>query len=555
MDTFVTLLSSSPLLLLFVVVGLGYLIGNVKVAGFSLGPSAVLFTGIFFGSLDSRLRIPDLIYVLGLILFVYTIGLQTGATFFASFGKRAVRANLFAIAAIVLAAVGSFAAWRIFSLDGASTVGVFCGSLTNTPALAESIETIKHALSQSGAPTEVVASSVSAPVIGYSVTYPFGVIGVLLGFYVFEKLKIQGVHEEVKDLESDQGTPPGPIKARTFRVVNPGIIGKTVSHIFAVDDNRGFVLSRLRRGTSTSLVYSDTIFEKDDLIVAVGSPIALEKARELFGEASAKEIQTENQEFESRRVEVSDAKVVGKTIGDLNLQNMLDATITRIRRGDVDFVPSGDTVLERGDRVRVITWAGNMERVTRLFGDSAKGSSETDFLSLSIGVVFGVLLGMMPLPLPGGATFTLGFAGGPLIAGLVLGRIQRSGSISWGMPFSVNLTLRQVGLVLFLAGIGLKAGDGFLRTLAEGGWKLMAVGAVMTSIVTVSTLFLGIRVLRLSLPAAMGLMSGIQTQPACLAYANDHATSNVPNVWYASVYPISMIAKIILAQLLVGRLL
>jgi putative transport protein len=188
-------------------------------------------------------------------------------------------------------------------------------------------------------------------------------------------------------------------------------------------------------------------------------------------------------------------------------------------------------------------------------GDSVKVSAETDFLSVSIGVVFGVLLGMMPLPLPGGATFTLGFAGGPLIAGLVLGRIQRTGSISWGMPFSVNLTLRQVGLVLFLAGIGLKAGDGFLRTVAEGGWKLMAVGAVITSIVTVASLFLGIRILRLTLPAAMGLMSGIQTQPACLAYANDHATSNAPNVWYASVYPIAMIAKIILAQLLVGRLL
>ncbi len=555
MESFIALLSSTPLLLLFVVVGLGYLLGTIKVAGFSLGPSAVLFTGIFFGALDPRLRIPDLIYVLGLILFVYTIGLQTGSTFFASFGRRAMRANLFAIAAVALAALGSYAAWRFFALDGASTVGVFCGSLTNTPALAESIETIKNTLSHAGSAPDVIANEVSAPVIGYSVTYPFGVIGVLLGFYAFEKFKIVGVREEVKDYEGEQGASSGPIMARTFRVVNPGIIGTSVSHMFSIDENRGFVLSRLRRGTTTSLVYSDTLFQKDDLIVAVGNPIALERARELFGEVSPKEIQTENQEFDFRRIEVSDRKVVGKMIGELNLQNMLDATITRIRRGDVDFVPSGDTVLERGDRVRVITWAGNMDRVAKLLGDSVKVSAETDFLSLSIGIVFGVLLGMMPFPLPGGTTFTLGFAGGPLIAGLVLGRIQRSGSISWGMPFSVNLTLRQVGLVLFLAGIGLKAGDGFLRTVADGGWKLMAVGAVITTVVTVTTLFLGIRILRLSLPAAMGLMSGIQTQPACLAYANDHATSNVPNVWYASVYPISMIAKIILAQLLVGRLL
>jgi putative transport protein len=275
----------------------------------------------------------------------------------------------------------------------------------------------------------------------------------------------------------------------------------------------------------------------------------------LFGRESEREIQTENQEFDFRRIEVSDKRVVGKTIGELNLQEMLDATITRIRRGDVDMVPSSDTVLERGDRVRVLTWAGNIDRLRKFFGDSVRSSSETDFLSLSLGLVLGVLLGMVPLPLPGGSRFTLGFAGGPLIVGLVLGNLNRTGRIIWGMPFGVNVTLRQVGLVLFLAGIGTKAGDGFLQTVQNGGWEVMAAGAVITASVTVVTLFLGVRVLKLSLPAAMGLMSGIQTQPACLAYANEHATTNAPDVWYASVYPASMISKIILAQLLVGQMI
>ena len=151
--------------------------------------------------------------------------------------------------------------------------------------------------------------------------------------------------------------------------------------------------------------------------------------------------------------------------------------------------------------------------------------------------------------------FTLGFAGGPLIVGLVLGNLNRTGPIVWGMPFGVNVTLRQVGLVLFLAGVGTKAGDGFLHTLEDGGWELMAVGAVITASVTLVTLLLCVKVLKLSIPAAMGLMSGIQTQPACLAYANDHATSNAPDVWYASVYPVSMISKIVLAQLLVGLMI
>jgi putative transport protein len=550
------LIASSPLLLLFFVTGLGYLLGNIKVAGFSLGPAAVLFTGMLFGALDPRFRIPDLIYVLGLILFVYTIGLQSGPTFFASFGRRAIRANAFGLAAIVVAAGLCYAAWKLFSLDGASIVGVFSGSLTNTPSLAASVEAIKAVLQGTDtSPADVITKS-NAPVVGYGISYPFGVIGVLLGFQVFDKYWKKNRLQDDWTSAADPGeSPEGPIGARTYRVVNPGIIGKSVSDVFSLDRDKGFVLSRMRRGKDTSLVYKDTVFQPGDLVVAVGNDRAHQRAHELFGEESPIDIRAGSQEFDYRRIDVSDKKVIGKTIGELNLQSMLDATITRIRRGDTDFVPSGSTVLERGDRIRVLTWTGNVERVARFFGDSIRGSSETDFLSLSLGIVLGVLLGMVPLHLPGGTVFTLGFAGGPLIVGLVLGRFQRSGSITWTMPFSANLTLRQVGLVLFLAGIGTKAGDGLLRTLEQGGWEMLAVGAVVTSVVTVMTLLLGVRLLKFSLPAVMGLMSGIQTQPACLAFANERYSSNAPNVWYASVYPLSMIAKIVLAQLLVGRML
>jgi putative transport protein len=546
------LLAGAPLLLLFVVIGVGFLAGSIRVFGFSLGPSAVLFTGIFFGALDPRFRIPDLVYVLGLILFVYTIGLQSGPSFFASFGRRALRANMLAVAVLVLAAALAVGGKYWFGLDGASATGVFCGALTNTPALAAAVESVK-ALTAGGDPA-TTKTLANAPVVAYSVCYPFGVIGVLLGFYVFGLLRRKPREGE---READRSMEPsaGPILARTYRVVNPGVIGKSVSSVLAFETAAGFVLSRIRRGTTTTLVYGDTVLQRDDLLVAVGPQEAHERALVLFGEESSHDIHTENEEFDFRRIEVSDHRVVGKTIGELNMQKLLDATITRIRRGDVDFVPSGETILERGDRVRILTWTGNMPRVARFFGDSVKASSETDFLSLSIGIVAGVLLGMVPLPLPGGSTFALGFAGGPLIAGLILGRVQKSGPILWTMPFSVNLTLRQVGLVLFLAGIGTKAGDRFLETVAAGGWHLMLAGAIITASVTLVALALGSRLLGLSVPAAMGLMSGVQTQPACLAYANERSSSNAPNIWYASVYPASMIAKIILAQLLVGRLL
>lgn len=541
MEQIIAFLATSPLLLIFLVIGLGFILGSIRIGGFSLGPSAVLFAGIFVGAVDSRLRIPDLVYVIGLVLFVYAVGLQSGPTFFASFGRRALRSNLFAVGMILLAALISYAAWSVGGLHGASVVGAFCGALTNTPALAASIEAIKRAGGDS--------AMISAPVVGYSVCYPFGVIGVLLGFHFI------GQYKKKKGVEPVQEEQQNSVQSRTFRVTNVGATGAPVSELLAIPDNKGFLLSRMCRGTEMSLVYGETQLALDDLVTAVGSEQALERAERLLGVPSQREIQRENQTLEFRRIEVSDSKVAGKKISDLNLQELLDSTITRVRRGDTDFVPTGDTVLERGDRIRVLTWAGNIERLNRFFGDSMKEASETDFLSLSIGLVFGVLLGMLPLPLPGGSTFTLGFAGGPLVVGLLLGWLRRTGPIIWGMPFGANLTLRQLGLVLFLAGIGTKAGDGFLQTVAKGGWQLMAVGGVVTTVVTLMAVLVGGRFLHLSFPAAMGLMSGIQTQPACLAYANERSKGNAPNVWYASVYPASMIAKIILAQILVGWVL
>ncbi len=552
METIIQFLAANPLVLMFIVIGGGFLLGNISVAGFSLGPAAVLFTGILLGAIDPRLKVPDLFYVLGLILFVYTIGLQSGPTFFSSFGRRALRANLLAGGVIGLAAGIVILGRSLGMFNGALAAGVFAGSLTNTPALAASIESVKHALASNSGVAHPDAL-LSAPVIGYSVTYPFGVIGVLLGFYLFgrgsAKMADSSSTEETDDANASR------VLARTYVAVNSGALSVPVSDLLSRSENQGILLSRIRRGETTTLVYGDTVLERGDFVVVVATADGHDRALALFGKESAREIQYESAELDFRRIEVSDGKVVGRRIADLQLQDLLDATITRIRRGDTDFVPSGNTVLERGDRVRVLTWKGNVERLCRFFGDSVKTASEADFLSVSIGLLLGILIGMIPVPLPGGSTFTLGFAGGPLIVGLVLGWIRRSGPVVWGMPYGVNLSLRQFGLVLFLGGIGLRAGDGFIRTIMHGGWELIVVGGVVTMTVTVTVLLVGVRVLGLSFPAAMGLMSGIQTQPACLAYAGERSSSNAPNVWYASVYPLSMIVKIIIAQVIAGLLL
>jgi putative transport protein len=247
--------------------------------------------------------------------------------------------------------------------------------------------------------------------------------------------------------------------------------------------------------------------------------------------------------------------VIGKTIRELELHKLFDAAITRLRRGDVDFVPSFDTVLESGDRIRVVAHREKLEAISSFFGDSIRSISETDFLSLSLGVVLGVFLGMIAFPLPNGMVFRLGFAGGPLIVGLILGKLERTGPIIWGLPYTANLVIRQVGLVFFLAAIGTKAGPGFGTTFRAGGWGLIAAGALITSFVAVAAIIAGYKYLKLPMSAVMGVVSGMHTQPACLAYANQQAANELPNVWYAAVYPASMIAKIILAQIIVSILL
>lgn len=547
MDSIISLLAHNKLLLLFSVIGIGYLFGQIKIYGFSLGVAAVLFVGIAFGAIDKQLALPEEIYVIGLVLFVYSVGLQSGPSFFSSFNQKSIRSNIFVIAVLVISAGVAAMFSYLFTIGAPYAAGLFCGALTNTPALAASVEAVKSFTSQH--PEELRNQLVNAPVITYGLAYPFGVLGVILWFYVFTRFyKVDFVKEEA-DRMKESGV--GSIQVQTFRVTNPAVIGKKAEDVLKLVAQRRFVLTRYKRGNEINILLPETIFQKDDVIVAVGTPEALESAIVLLGEKSTEEVSLDNAGFEYRRMFVSSKETVGKRINELHLEKEFGATITRLRRGDVDFVPSPDTVLELGDRVRVVTRHENIQRVTKFFGDSIKSISETDFLSISLGIVIGVFIGMMPIPLSNGSTFKLGFAGGPLIVALILGRLQRTGSITWTMPFNANLVLRQVGLVFFLAGIGTKAGDGFGATVRSGGFELLIAGAIITSVATVLIITVGYKYLRLPMSAVLGVASAMGTQPACLAYANQIAKNDMPNINYAMVYPASMITKIILAQMLV----
>jgi len=545
------ILAANPILLLFTVIGLGYLAGNVRIFGFSLGVAAVLFVGMGLGALDERLALPDYIYVIGLVLFVYAIGLQSGTGFFSSFRKRGLRINLAAVIILCAGAALAVTLKSVMGLSAPSVAGLFCGALTNTPALAATVETIENM--KGAIPPASLKLCINSPVVTYGLAYPFGVLGVLLWFFVFVKLfKVDFAKEEAERIK-ESGI--GVILSRTFTITNPAIAGKTVEEALAILGGPGFVLSRIQKRGAIAVVVPGTILASGDRIVAVGGPESLERARILFGTQSSEQIPETAGQITYRRIFVSNKEVIGKTIRELELHKLFDAAITRLRRGDVDFVPSFDTVLESGDRIRVVAHREKLEAISSFFGDSIRSISETDFLSLSLGVVLGVFLGMIAFPLPNGMVFRLGFAGGPLIVGLILGKLERTGPIIWGLPYTANLVIRQVGLVFFLAAIGTKAGPGFGATFRAGGWGLIAAGALITSFVAVAAIIAGYKYLKLPMSAVMGVVSGMHTQPACLAYANQQAANELPNVWYAAVYPASMIAKIILAQIIVSILL
>lgn len=544
-------LIQNPLLVLFTIIGLGYLVGNINVSGFRLGVAAVLFVGMAFGALDPRLSLPENIYIIGVVIFVYAIGLQSGHGFFASFRKRGLRFSLIAFMILALGAAGSLVIHKMMGLSGPSTAGLFCGSITSTPALAAAVETAKN-LSAHLSP-EARALNVSSPVVMYGLNYPFGVFGGILSLFLWNK--ILKTNLKGKGAQADEEEAQETIFSRTYVVTNPAIIGKSVMEILAPLKDCGFVLSRIKKGDTIDIVSSETVLEQNDLVVAAGNADAMQRALLIFGTLAPEHLVAKLGGITYRRIFVSNKAVAGKSIRELNLSRELNAIVTRLRRGDVDIVPKADTVLEMGDRIRVITRQENMDRVTRYFGDSLKSISETDYLSLSLGIVLGVFLGMVPIPISHNLSFKLGFAGGPLIVGLILGRLGRTGPITWELPFNANLVLRQVGLVFFLAAIGTKAGEGFGATFQIGGWKLIFAGALLTLFSANLTILVGYKFLKLPMAAVMGMVSGIHTQSACLAFANQQTDSDLPNIWYTTVFPASMVSKIILAQVLVSILM
>ena len=533
MEFFIQFLEDNPLILLFLVAGIGYPLGRIKIGGVRLGVAFVLFVGLAIGSLDPRVQIPEVIYTLGLILFVYTVGLSNGAVFIEALKRIGIKANLLALLGMLIIFGISSGAYYFLNIKQSFAAGLLAGATTNTPALAAAIEALKNSVSP-----ELFTQIELEPVIAYSLTYPFGVLGTILVISFLQKFWKINVQE---------GKQKPVIQSLTVRAtfLHPVTIASLMEK-----NKWDITFARHKRGdTPDTLVKGDTVLQGGDLINLIGTPDVLAKVVPHIGVISQERIEYDLNRFDRRRIIVSNPEVVGQKLSDLQLARNFETLVTRVRRGEIDFVPHGDTQLALGDLVIVQAPHDRMDQLVNYLGDSYRSVSEIDVLTFSLGVAFGLLVGLIPIPLPGGIVIKLGVAGGPLFVALFLGAVRRTGPINWDLPYGANLTLRQIGLVIFLAGIGTKAGYTFMHSLTEGkGLDIFLVGIILTLSVSMMIMIVGYRWLKLPFGFMAGLLSGLQTNAAILGFSQDQYGDEQPALGYTTVFPLAMVLKIVMAQ-------
>ncbi len=529
-------LSQNTIALLFLTIGIGYLLSKLEVKGVGLGVASVLFLGLAVGAFgEGRFKVPDVIGQLGLLLFVYTVGLQSGPGFFRILRQRGISLTLLAIFSLGMVAVVAALCSTLFSLNGAVLVGMFCGSLTNTPALA--------------AATEAIGSHPDAPLIavGYSVVYPLAVVLPILLSLLIASLRKVDVARETARAEEAAGTKTEAPVGKNFVLKHSDLVGKTVRE--ALIEPFGVRISRIKRGDEIFVGVANTVLQQGDVLRVVGSANTVQQAGEAIGEETAESPEAERKQVDFRRILLTNPSLIGKRLKELDLENTWGAVVTRIRRGDTDFFPNDDTILERGDRLRVVAPTDRIADLTKYLGDSAKALSETDYLSLSLGILLGIAIGQIPIQI-GDFELKLGLAGGALLVSLVLGFLGRTGPLIWDLPLEIDATFRQLGLVLFFASVGIKSGAQFANAIGGQGLLLISIGALLTF--TSAFLFLvgSMWILRLDWVTATGTLAGGQTQPAVLSFIGKLANSEAPNIAYSAVFPTAMILKILLAQAL-----
>lgn len=524
----------NPLITLFLVVGLGLLLGKIRLFNISLSSSGVIFVALAFGALGYH--IPPNAGNVGLVLFVYCIGISAGPGFFRAFVEQGADLAKLSVLLVALGAVTVTGLSWLAGLPAELAAGLFGGALTSTPALASAMD---------------AASDPTIVSIGYGIAYPFGIIGVVLFVQLLPRLVRADLTEEARLYEMIAKGRRN-IERVLIEVTNSNVFGKKINEVHFLKHSR-CLISRVMRQDHLDPVAPDTVFEEGQLVLAVGDDDRLGDVVDFLGRRSKKRYVLD-METERMKVVVSSPEMTGKSLRALNLLTNYGVTISRIIRNDIEFVPDADTTVFKSDVLVSVGEPEALKRFAAFAGHRARALDETDVISLTVGITAGLILGMIPFDLPGGRSFSLGLAGGPLLAGLVLGHFGRIGAIRGHIPRAARILMTEIGLVFFLAGAGIQAGEHFLEVVRQYGPILFVIGALTTLLPMIAGYFYARRVLKITLLQTLGGVCGGMTSTPGLGVLNAKTDSEVPAISYATAYPVALILMTFFAQIVLSLL-
>ncbi|HEF0887603.1 TPA: putative transporter [Escherichia coli] len=536
--------------ILALVAVVGLFIGNVKFRGIGLGIGGVLFGGIIVGHFVSQAGMTlssDMLHVIqefGLILFVYTIGIQVGPGFFASLRVSGLRLNLLAVLIVIIGGLVTAILHKLFDIPLPVVLGIFSGAVTNTPALGAGQQILRDL----GTPMEMVDQMG----MSYAMAYPFGICGILFTMWMLRVIFRVNVETEAQQHESSRTNGGALIKTINIRVENPNLHDLAIKDVPILNGDK-IICSRLKREETLKVPSPNTIIQLGDLLHLVGQPADLHNAQLVIGQEVDTSLSTKGTDLRVERVVVTNENVLGKRIRDLHFKERYDVVISRLNRAGVELVASGDISLQFGDILNLVGRPSAIDAVANVLGNAQQKLQQVQMLPVFIGIGLGVLLGSIPVFVPGfPAALKLGLAGGPLIMALILGRIGSIGKLYWFMPPSANLALRELGIVLFLSVVGLKSGGDFVNTLVNGeGLSWIGYGALITAVPLITVGILARMLAKMNYLTMCGMLAGSMTDPPALAFANNlHPTSGAAALSYATVYPLVMFLRIITPQLL-----
>ena len=532
---------------LAVVCVLGLALGSIKVSGIGLGTSGVLFAGILVGHFSREMDHATMAFVkeFGLILFVFTIGLQLGPGFFAALRHQGVKMNVLAATIVFLGAVlAPLIAW-LTGFDFAAALGIFSGASTNTPSLGAGSQTLSSV-------PGIAPERLDLPALAYAVTYPMAIIGIIGTLLLLKQIFRIDAVAEAKEFAERNREPVEKLVRRTYVVTNANLDGLRLDAIPGRIES-GVTISRTSHGGETRVASDASVIHRGDLVCIVGPLSGIESFGRVLGERSDEDLTRSTSQLTFRRVVVTDPKALGRTVGELNLDDRFGVAVTRVTRSDIEMSAVPGLRLKFGDQLQIVGAPADLDQAAAAVGNSLKELNSTHFIPFFIGIALGILLGTLPIPIPGMPhPLKLGLAGGPLVVALILGRIGRIGRQVWHMPINTNLAFREFGISLFFAAVGLNAGAKFFDTVfTSTGVQWLLTGVCVTVVPLLVVGIIARKGLKMNYTDLSGLLAGSMTDPPALAFASNIAKSDGPAVSYATVFPLTTLMRILCAQILV----